>query len=175
VDVNTSLMRIDMDNVVTGKKLVKALVVQGVIDMCNNCSVGTYDLSNWASRAVLRKGNFTLSGAQFESVGFNQTLNLNGTLNNVTVSRDLVLTLSDQQEINGRLSLSSLLPDNISYSSVLGPLYQQSTEGFKFASKFTNLQVNGLYDGISLPHFYDRLVKLIFNVRILKQKNLIMK
>jgi hypothetical protein len=124
---------------------------------------------------VLRKGNFTLSGAQFESVGFNQTLNLNGTLNNVTVSRDLVLTLSDQQEINGRLSLSSLLPDNISYSSVLGPLYQQSTEGFKFASKFTNLQVNGLYDGISLPHFYDRLVKLIFNVRILKQKNLIMK
>jgi hypothetical protein len=113
---------------------------------------------------VLRKGNFTLSGGKFESMVFQQPLNLNGTLNNVTVNQDAVLTLSDQQEINGRLSLSSLLPDNMLYSSELGPFYQQSTEGFKVAGQFANLQINGLYDGISLSHFYDQLVNLILNV-----------
>jgi hypothetical protein len=47
------------------------------------------------------------------------------------------------------------------FSSEQVPLYQQSTEGFKVAGQFTNLQVNGLYDGISLPHFYDQLVNFI--------------
>ena len=169
VDVNTSLMRIDQGNVITGKKSVKTLLVQGSIDVCNNCSVGTFDISNWASRAVLRKGNFTLSGAKFESLLFQQPLNLNGTLNNVAVSRDLVLTLSDQQEIHGRLSLSSLLPETMLYTSEQVPFYQKSTEGFKVAGQFTNLQIHGLYDGISLPHFYDQLVNFNVNAIISKQ------
>lgn len=135
-----------------------ALHVQEALEMCNNCSVGTYDISNWASRAVLHKGNFTLSGAKFESLVFQQPLNLKGTLNNVTLSRDLVLTLSDQQEINGRLSISSLLPDDTLYSSEQGRVYQQATEEFSVAARFTNLQVNGLYDGIALRHFYDQAV-----------------
>ncbi|KZS11248.1 putative Closca [Daphnia magna] len=159
VDVSTSMMRSDRDNIITGRKSVMALHVQEALEMCNNCSVGTYDISNWASRAVLHKGNFTLSGAKFESLVFQQPLNLKGTLNNVSLSRDLVLTLSDQQEINGRLSISSLLPDDILYSSEQGRVYQQATEEFSVAARFTNLQVNGLYDGIALRHFYDQAVR----------------
>ncbi|XP_057379728.1 uncharacterized protein LOC130702079 [Daphnia carinata] len=165
VDVSTSVMRNDRDNVITGRKSVMTLQVQEVLEMCDNCSVGTYDISNWASRAVLRKGNFTLSGAKFESLVFQQPLNLKGTLNNVTLSRDLVLTLSDQQEFNGRLSISSLLPDEILYSSEQGRVYQQATEEFSVAARFTNLQVNGLYDGISLRHFYDQAVRRDIDVK----------
>ncbi|KAI9558066.1 hypothetical protein GHT06_014819 [Daphnia sinensis] len=168
VNVSTSVMRNDQDNVITGRKSVMTLQVQEALQMCDNCSVGTYDISNWASRAVLRKGNFTLSGAKFESLVFQQPLNLKGTLNNVTLNRDLVLTLSDQQEINGHLSISSLLPDDILYSSEQGRVYQQSTEGFSVAARFTNLQVNGLYDGISLRHFYDQAVRRDTDVKFSK-------
>lgn len=158
VDVNTSLMRNDRLNVITGQKLITSLQVTGAVETCDTCLVGTFDISNWASRAVLRKGNFTLFGAQFEFLVFQQPLDLNGSLNNVTVTRDHLLTLSDQQEIDGLLSLSSLLPDNIMYLSEKGPIYQQTTEEFNVAARFKNLQVNGLYDGIVLPHFYEQLV-----------------
>ena len=165
VDVNTSLMRNDRLNVITGQKSINSLQVLGPIETCDTCLVDTFDISNWASRAVLRKGNFTLSGAQFESLVFQQPLNLNGTLNNITVGKEHLLTLSDQQEINGMLSISSLLPDSILYSNEKGPIYQQATEDFNVAARFNNLQVNGLYDGISLPHFYEQLVFRVLNYK----------
>ncbi len=168
VDVNTSLMRNDQLNVITGQKLITSLQVTGAVETCDTCLVGAFDISNWASRAVLRKGNFTLSGAQFESLVFQQPLGLNGSLNNVTVTRDHLLTLSDQQEIDGLLSVSSLLPDNIVYLSEKGPIYQQTTEEFNVAARFKNLQVNGLYDGVFLPHFYEKLVLKLFKKEVIK-------
>lgn len=157
VNVSTSMMRTDRNQVITGKKSIYNLKVTKAIETCDACLVGTFDLSSWASRSVLRKGNFTVSGAQFESASF-QPLNLNGYLNNVTVSRDNLLTLSDQQEINGRLFLSSLLPANILYSSEKGPVYQRTTEEFNLAARFENLRVKGSYDGIDLQRFYNQTV-----------------
>lgn len=157
VDVNASLMRTDRERVITGRKSVENLVV-GSVKMCDKCLVDTFDLSNWASRSVLRKGNYTISGGNFDTVSFQQPLSLAGSLNNVQIGRDHLLTLTDPQEINGQLLISSKLPTTIQYSSEKGHRYQKTTEEFQLAARFKNLHVNGLYNGIDLPHFYKQLV-----------------
>lgn len=158
INVSEAMMRKDQDNVITGRKTVKSIQVTGNVETCNKCLIDTYDISDWASRSVLRTGNFTLNGSQFESVSFQQSLELLGSLNNVTVSRDELLTISDEQQIKGNISLSSQLPENIQYPSNDGSMHQLATEDFIVAARFSNLEVEGLYDGIDLRRYYDRSV-----------------
>lgn len=129
------------------------------MDVCDTCLVDNVDLSKWADKIVRRTGNYTLSKIPpFEFMVLQQPITLNGTLNGIVVDKTHLLTLSDPQVISGPLTLSSLLPESIPYSSHMGTVYQQATEHFKLASRFDQLNVKGLYDGVNLTHFYSQSV-----------------
>ena len=152
-------MRNDRPNAVSGRKFLSSIVVKDSVDVCDTCLVDSVDLSSWADKIVRRTGNYTLSKIPpFESMNLQQPITLNGTLNGIVVDKTHLMTLSDPQVISGPLTLSSLLPESIPYSSRTGAVYQEATEHFKLASRFDQLNVKGLYDGVNLTLFYSQSV-----------------
>ena len=164
LDLNSTFLRIDRPNAVIGRKSIASLTVKDAVEVCDTCLVDSVDLSSWTDKVVRRTGNYTLSTApSFESIVLQQPITLNGTLNGVTVDKAHLMTLSDPQVISGPLTLSSLLPESMPYSSQIS-VYQEATEHFTLAARFDQLYVKGLYDGVNLTHFYNQSVIIIILV-----------
>lgn len=162
VDLNGEVVRSDRPNVVvSGRKVLTSLSVKDALELCPSCLLNGTNLSSLTSKAVLRTGNLTLSNpVRFENIVFQQPLTLHGQLNNVSVDRSRLLTLTGEQTVHGHLVLSSHLPESINYSTQKSKssAYQEATEDFSLAARFGNLTVNGLYEGVNLSHFYDQSV-----------------
>lgn len=161
IDIDTEVARKDRVLSISGSKTLENLIVKKDVEMCPGCLIGSYDLSEWASRAILQTGSYILPGARFESVKFQKPVKLNGQLNGITVSKEHIMTLSDPQIVTGQLSVHSYLPAGISFPSNMSSDYQKATEEFTLASRFDKLQVNGLYSGVDLAHFYEKSVSFV--------------
>lgn len=162
IDINADVARKDRVVSISGTKTLDSLIVEKDVEMCSGCLIGSYDLSDWANRAVLQTGNYTLPGGSFESMSLQQPVTLRGQLNGIIPTKDHLLTRSDPQLVTGQLKLASHLPLNVPYGSNETSAYKQTTEDFTLASRFGTLQVNGLYTGVNLSYFYDRAVSNYF-------------
>lgn len=161
VDIEEDIARKNGQVAVCGTKTLENLVVEEDVEMCSGCFVGSYDLSDWASRAVLINGSYTLSGGRFESMTFQQPITLKEQLNGASVDKKCLLTLSDNQKVTGVITLSAQLPHDILPTSKTGLAYHNATEGFTLAGRFRNLTVEGLYNGVNLANFYERAVRFL--------------
>ncbi len=159
LDLNQTVVRSDMpDRIITGRKHLSSLLVKNAVEMCPACLVNGVDLSSWAAKVVLNYGNITFAGpVQLENMVLQQPLELAGKLNNVTVDKTSLLTLSDPQTVDGPLTLSSHLPGSINIVTDSGKAstFLIATEEFSLAARFVNLTVNGFYDGVNLSRFYN--------------------
>lgn len=126
--------------------------------MCPTCLVNVVALSSWAAKVVLNFGIITFAGTvHLENMVLQQPLELAGKLNNVTVDKTSLLTLSGPETVDGPLTLSPYLPGSINIVTESGKAFTflKATEEFSLAARFVNLIVNRFYDGVNLTRFYN--------------------
>ena len=134
--------------------------VDGNVELCATCLVDGVDLSQWASNAVLRHGNFTISQpVDVDTVVFESPILLQGQLDGVSVDRDHLMTLNDDQNVYGPISFASEQPHNLQNDTAGVHLHQDIVGEFNLAAQVKDLQTRGLYDGVNITRFYHKSVQ----------------
>ena len=152
VDVNASAIRKDRSNIIVAKKTFSSLKVDGNMEPCPMCLVDGVDVSQWASNAVLRLGNVTVSSpVDLDIAIFDNPLSLQGKMNGIVVRKDNLMTLSDDQNVHAPVSFSSKLPHELVDHPIIA-------DDFNLAAQVDDLHVNGLYDSVNLTRFYNDTV-----------------
>ncbi|CAH0560860.1 unnamed protein product [Brassicogethes aeneus] len=183
LDLESQVMRYDVENIVTGKKSFESMKVN-TLHIKDHLEVQKIALAKWLRNVLQKEGAYQVQGNYTFNVPptFESGISLKGTLNDINFNKDNIMMADIPQEITGQKTFKSDPLDPIHFKSVKikkgainGVFFSElmSNEArldkdstfespMKFHNNITvdNININKLYNGVNVTELLKNISSL---------------